>query len=69
MYTLDAYLQPGVVVVVMDNHRTYTAENFHQGEVFAQRLLSDAPIALPAPSDAEALIARVLARVQAQPNP
>jgi hypothetical protein len=68
MYRLDAYLQPGVVVMVMDNHASYIAENFSQAETFAQRLQSDAPIALPEPSDAEALIARVLARVAAEPQ-
>lgn len=63
MYTLDAHAQPGEILVVVVNHPTYIAENFHQAEVFAQQLLSSEPILLAAPSDAEALIARVLARV------
>jgi hypothetical protein len=67
MYHLDAHTQPGVVVVVMDGHPSYIAENYSQAETFAQRLQSDVPIALAAPSDAEALIARVLARVGSLP--
>ena len=62
-YTLDPYSEPGAVVVVVDGHPTYTAESFHQAETFVQRLLDSSPIQLPAPSDAEALIARVLARL------
>ena len=66
-YTLDPYSKPGVVVVMVENHQSYLAENFHQAETFVQRLACDAPIALPAPSDAEALIARVLDRLTSAP--
>lgn len=68
MYILDSYQQPGVVVVVVDNHPSFIAENFHQGEVFAQRLLSSEPILLGEPSDVDTLIARVLARVTGAPS-
>ncbi len=68
-YTLDAYTQPGEVVVVVDGHPSYIAESYHQAEEFRTRLLSAAPILLLPPSDAEALIARVLARIAAQETP
>jgi hypothetical protein len=65
-YTLDPYSKPGEVVVVVDGHPSYTAENFSQAETFVHQLLSTTPIALLAPSDVDALITRVLARIAAQ---
>ncbi len=62
-YTLDSHIQPGVVMVVVDGHPSYTAENFSQAETFVHRLLSTTPLLLPAPSDVDALITRVLVRI------
>jgi hypothetical protein len=66
-YSFNPYWMPGVVLVVVEDHASYIAENFAQAETFVKQLQSDAPILLPAPSEVEALIARALQRAEQDP--
>lgn len=59
-YTLDPYIWPGLVVVVVENHPAYLAENFHQAERFVEQMLSDQPILLAAPVQAHPLVTFLL---------